>query len=144
MTDRPPSFGFWLGFVIVVAIIVLIGIVATARQAAAHDWYIGTGCCYGEGDAKDCDPVPFGSIREVKGGFIITLTKDQMLRIRPRLRESKEFHALKWGISEFFPERRARPAMDGGYSVCLKQTPTQEAGKGPLTWALCFFFPTNT
>jgi hypothetical protein len=115
--------------------------VVTAR---AHSWYEDTGCCYGEGDKKDCDPAPDDSIREVRGGWIVTLTKDQMLRIRPGLRDQEGFQALKWGISEFVSEKVGRPSMDGGYHVCLKASPTPLSDNGALRWILCFFFPTNS
>lgn len=127
-----------------VILAVLIAVMAAAHQAAAHDWYRGTGCCYGDGDARDCDHAPEGSIREVRGGWIVTLTKDQMLDIRPKLRDQESFKALKWGISEFVSEKVGRPAMDGAYSVCLKANPTPISDGGALRWILCFFFPTNS
>lgn len=119
-------------------------------RAQAHDWYtgqmnvFGSSCCYGEGAAKDCDPVPFASVREVAGGFIVTLTKEQMLAIRPGLARERAFRRLAWGISEFVPAREALPALDGGYSACLRQYPVQVGGIGPLRWIICFFYPTNS
>lgn len=117
----------------------------------AHDWYTGqknvygNSCCYGEGMAKDCDHVPFASIREVEHGYIITLTKEQMLQIRPGLKGSYVFERVKFGISEFVHAKEAKPALDGGYSVCLSNYPKQVGPQaGPLRWIICFFYPTNS
>lgn len=132
--------GVRVGFAMLVMLVIAL---TCAHYARAHDWYEKTGCCYGEGDAKDCDPAPDNSVREVRGGWIVTLTKEQMLRIRPRLRDSAEFQKLKWGISEFVSDKRGKPSYDGGYHICLKAATTPLSDSGALRWVLCFFFPTN-
>ena len=108
------------------------------RPAEAHDWYMGTGCCYGAGVGKDCDNISSANVRAVDGGWIVTLTRADMLRIRPNLSTSIEFIGVD-GISEFFPQREAKKAQDGEYSACLKFMPTETLIPKAKTWLLCFF-----
>ena len=116
------------------------GVVAwlIATKAQAHDWYTGTGCCYGEGVAKDCDNISSLNVRPVDDGWIVTLTREDMIRIRPNLATSIEFIGVE-GISEFFPQQAAKLAQDGEYSACLKFTPTETVIPKLKTWLLCFF-----
>src|SRR5690348_1421085 len=86
MSDREPSFGFWLGFIILVLIIVGIGVIAGARNALSHDWYGSTNdpvfqsnCCGGH----DCAPVDPGWISETKEGFHLAMTLEQARTVNP-------------------------------------------------------------
>lgn len=137
---------------LLIAALLYLGWVALT-PAHAHDWYTGLkntfndSCCDGEGEARDCGNVPPGAVREVSGGFIVALTKEQMIRIRPSLANAptgSPFARLTWGISEFVPYAEAMPAMDGDYSICLNGYPKQRGTAGPLRWTICFFFPMNT
>lgn len=122
--------------------------------AMSHDWYTGqhniygAPCCYGPGMSADCGHIPPESLREVKGGYIVTLTKEQMIVIRPALGNApagSPFARLQDGISEFIPAAEAKPALDGAYSACINGYPRQINPKNPkLYWILCFFFPTNS
>ncbi len=133
---------YWLA--VLIAYIVISGFVI--KSANAHDWYINTGCCYGEGEKRDCENIPAESVQRVEGGYIVTLTKAQMLSIRPMLRGQKAFEALpESGIREFFPRDKAKVPPDGLYSACLKPG-TWMVGSGTVTgtdttWILCFFDP---
>jgi hypothetical protein len=139
------------------ALILALALIASVGQATAHEWYGGKNNMYGGSccGGADCANVALESVREVKGGWIVTLTKDQMQHIMPAIigsmatqyggGENMAFKHLRWGISEFVPYREGMPAQDGAFSVCLKSYPAQMgSASGPLRWINCFFYPSNT
>lgn len=158
--------GYWIGFIILALLIVAIATVAAVRQASSHDWYTGQqnihggSCCDGEGAYVDCGHILSGNVEEVAGGYIVTLTKEEMKRIKPKIggehvamsengfsygeSPNMVFKKLKWGIREFVSYAESLPAADGNYSVCLRNYPEQSGNSGPLHWILCFFRPSNT
>lgn len=131
--------------------------------ANAHGHYTdmknpnGGSCCGG----ADCKDLPEGTVKEVKGGFIVTLTKDQMVEIRPDLTRTWTSHYstgggvsgiqgpnpvfknLVGGVVEFIPYKEAQPGLGKGYGACLGDRPTSFKGGKPR-WISCFFTAGNT
>lgn len=137
--------------ILVTALLYLTWVALTPAQA--HDWYkdkqnpIGWSCCYGpDHDRRDCANIVFGAgqVDETSQGYIVTLTKAQMLIIRPSLADSVEFKAIEGGIREFIPYKDAQPAYDGSYSACLSASPVSWRPGEPKKWVRCFFYPTNS
>lgn len=125
----------------------------TVGNAYAHDWYIGQqnpvgwSCCYGPNHAqRDCANIIFGAgqVDETSEGYIVTLTKAQMLIIRPSLLDNADFKAIQGGIREFIPYKDAQPASDGSYSACLSAAPVSWRPGEPKKWVRCFFYPSNS
>lgn len=137
-------------------------LVHTALKADAHEYFSGAeninggSCCGG----ADCRPIPIGgSVEAVPGGYIVTLTKEQMVEIRPDLIRPPMMHhygpygggtppgpnpifkALVGGIREFIPSYELQTGPDG-YALCLGDRPVSYAGSEPR-WISCFFGPGN-
>lgn len=136
--------------------------VVVAPIAHGHEWFseketpLGGSCCGG----ADCKAIRYGSVRETKEGFFVTLSKSEMAVIRPDLAtiypvmqgnmgggygtsQNQAFKALPdAGIVEFIPQSQAQPGQ-GGYAACLGGSPIN-LGNGPPRWIICFFYPMNT
>lgn len=146
----------------VLAGMLLLALASWLAPASAHDWFKGMtnpnggSCC---DEAGDCKSLPPGSVDEVKGGFVVTLTKAQMAEIRPDLIEEGSgyegpgggrasgmnpvFKNLVGGIREFIPYADVQPGMSKTFAGCLGYQPFSYRGSAPR-WISCFFAPSNT
>jgi hypothetical protein len=98
----------------------------------AHDWFTnlhdpitGHHCCGG----RDCAEVPpelieSGAIIETRGGFIVSLTLDQV-------RYFNKSAAMP--ITQFMPINRVQSSRTGGFAMCIWSNEVQ-----------CFFAPSNS
>lgn len=111
--------------------LVLAAVMLLTPPAYGHDWFTGKrdpqtqeGCC----DGQDCKLVPAemltrGVVREVQGGFEITLTADDYRYFAPA-------SAFAHNMVEVVPWSRVQPSQSNDFALCLHLGKVQ-----------CFFAP---
>lgn len=99
--------------------------VARAHQAPSG-WEYDASCC----SQQDCAPAPDGAVREVAGGWRVTLRAGE----NPRVKSGEVSFFVPYG------DRRIKPSGDGHFHPCLFPDVINETAQQGLT-LLCLYVP---